>query len=73
MQSIADSLRADGLTRDAALSPAERIVQALSLGDRDVLVFAQAQSISPAQARQRLALQRQLGRRPSPCHAAILE
>jgi hypothetical protein len=73
MRSIADLLRADTLARDAGRTPAERLAQALSLGDRDAPALAQAQSLSPTEARRRLARQRQDGRRPSPCHDAILE
>ncbi len=58
-----------------ALSPAERVRLALALGERDIETFRLSHDppLCRAQALRLLERQRQAGRRPSRCMAALVE
>src|SRR5687767_4175305 len=69
MHSVADDLRAESREDLARRTPAERVVVALTLGARDLALFAGAQAppLDPRVAAQVLERRRQSGRRPSRC------
>lgn len=74
MRSVADVLRAEERTAVAALSPAERVRLALSLGARDLESFRLAQDppLQPAEADRMLRRRRQQGRRTSRCAQELI-
>ncbi len=67
MSKVAASLRRDGARAEAALSPGERVLRALQLGDSDVQLHAAATGLSLEAARIALQRQRAAGRQPSRC------
>lgn len=69
MSRVAASFRHDTLAADLALSPGERVAQALRLGDCDVALYAAAHGVDPVTARQVLRRQRAVGRVVSGCAA----
>ena len=72
MRSVADGLRDDTRRRDIARTPAERVDQALSLGDADCQLAAAYRGISLPEARRLLARGRQHRRTHSACHESLL-
>jgi hypothetical protein len=62
---VATSLRRDGARAEAALSPEERLLRALLLGDSDVQLHAAANGLTRDQALAALRRQRSMGRRTS--------
>jgi hypothetical protein len=69
---VAEYFRADTLARDAARTVAERVAQALELGDADVVTFAAARGLTEEDARRQLDRQRQHGRTRSACHESLI-
>lgn len=69
MRSVADELRAEDREAVRALTAAERVALALTLGARDLERFRLAHHppLPPAEAARRLERRRQAGRRPSRC------
>jgi hypothetical protein len=69
MRSVLDALREDERQALAAMTPADRIALALLIGVRDLETFRLAHDppLDVDEARRRLRLQRQQGRRPSRC------
>lgn len=65
MASVADDIAREDRIAVREMRPAERIEHALALGDDDLALFAAAEDVDLAEARRRLALKRQMGRRPS--------
>ena len=65
MRSVADDLRRDTVARVRAMSVAERIALALSLGDADLDQYVRATGCSPEEARRQLTSRRHHGRTPS--------
>jgi hypothetical protein len=74
MGSVADRLRQEQQERVRALPAAERIALALALGARDLALYRRGHvpPISVEDARRRLRSLRQVGRRPSRCHDAVM-
>jgi hypothetical protein len=72
MRSIADDLRRESDAAVAKLSPAERIRLAHRLGEANLTLFQQAQSLDRATARRRLERERQAGRQYSRCIEDLL-
>lgn len=74
MRSVADSFREDDRRRLRALSAEARVALALALGRRDLETFRQAHDppLPRDEALRRLERQRQAGRRPSACVAALI-
>ena len=74
MRSVADLLRLDDREAVLHLSPAERVALALALGERDLEAFRAAHHppLSREEAARILERQRQAGRRPSGCMAALI-
>jgi len=70
--SVADESARAERARAAALSPAERVALALSLGERDIAAYADAHGIDRSSARRALERARQAGRRRSACIEALL-
>lgn len=65
--SIADRLRGEQAERLKQLDPSARVELALSLGRRDVSIYAAANAVSTEEARLRLRSQRKTGRVRSTC------
>lgn len=67
--SVAESLRDEDRAAVTALSPTDRLLHALALGDRaiELLRHAHEPLLSPDEARRRFERQRQVGRRVSLC------
>jgi hypothetical protein len=65
MRSVADGLRRDTVERVLAMTVAERIALALSLGDADVDQYVRATGGPPQEARRQLTARRHDGRTPS--------
>ena len=59
---LADQLRREREERDAALTPEERILQALALGDRDLRLFMAATGLPLDEARRQLVNNKRRGR-----------
>ena len=72
MRSVADNLRDDTRRRDLAKTPAERVDQALRLGDADCELAAASRGLLLTEARRLLARGRQHRRTPSACHESLL-
>lgn len=72
MRSVADNLRDDTRRRDLAKTPAERVDQALRLGDADCELAAASRGLPLTEARRLLARGRQHRRTPSACHESLL-
>jgi hypothetical protein len=74
MDSVADGLRQEQQGRVRALSAAERVALALALGARDLALYRRGQCppMTVEEARRRLRSLRQVGRRPSRCHDALM-
>jgi hypothetical protein len=65
MPSVADFARARTRALALAMPASERMALALVLGDEAADLYARMNGVSPAEARQYLAAQRQRGRGPS--------
>lgn len=59
---LADQLRREREERDAALTPEERILQALALGERDLRLFMAATGLPLDEARRQLENNKRRGR-----------
>ncbi|MEA2625809.1 MAG: hypothetical protein QOD06_1854 [Candidatus Binatota bacterium] len=62
VRSVADELRRLDHEVERALTPSERVLRALTLGDQDVAIFAAAQGLDPETARRRIREIRSHGR-----------
>lgn len=65
--SVADDLRRREQERVAALSPAERVAEALALGERDLEIQRAKWGLDRSEARREIERVRQQGRRRSRC------
>jgi hypothetical protein len=65
--SVADDLRRRERERVAALSPAERVAEALALGERDLEIHRAKRGLGRKEARREIERARQQGRRLSRC------
>jgi hypothetical protein len=65
--SVADDLRRREQERVAALSPAERVAEALALGERDLEIHRARLGLGRSEARREIEKVRQQGRRRSRC------
>jgi hypothetical protein len=65
MSSVSDGFRRKGVEADATLTPGERVLRALKLGDDDAESFRRARGIPRAAAEAELASRRRAGRLPS--------
>ena len=74
MRSVADDVARDDRRAARALTAAQRVRRALSLGMRDIatLCAARGAGLSARDAARIFERQRQVGRRPSRCHAEII-
>jgi hypothetical protein len=73
MSTIADRLRLESLDRLRNMSPAERLAEALALGDSAIESHAAAHRLDRNEARRRLERSGQAGRRPSRVMLGIIE
>ncbi|MCC6641335.1 MAG: hypothetical protein IT386_09265 [Deltaproteobacteria bacterium] len=64
---MADDLRRREQERVAALSPAERVAEALALGERDLEIQRAKWGLDRSEARREIERVRQQGRRRSRC------
>lgn len=71
--SVADQATRAERARIAALTPAERVVLALELGERDLAAYAHAHGLGRGDARRALERARQAGRRRAASLEALLE
>jgi hypothetical protein len=62
VSSIGDAFRRKGVEADDALTPGERVLRALKLGDDDAEAFRRARGIPRAAAEAELASRRRSGR-----------
>lgn len=65
MSNVADKLREDSRERLRRMTPAERLAEALRLGQTAIGAYAAAHKLDRDEARRRLERAAQLGRRPS--------
>jgi hypothetical protein len=65
MLRVAERMRREALSRLRGMTPAARLLEALSLGREMIAVHAAAHGIEPEQARRRLERAAQAGRRRS--------
>jgi hypothetical protein len=65
MSTVAERLRFESLERLRKMTPAERLEEALLLGERAIDAYAAAHGVSRAEARRRLERGSQAGRRLS--------
>jgi hypothetical protein len=65
MGTVSDSLREDSRARLRRMTPAERLAEALLLGERAITAYAAAHGLDRASARRDLERAAQSGRRPS--------
>jgi hypothetical protein len=65
MSSVAEKLRADSRERLRRMTPAERLAEALSLGQTAIGAYAAANGLDRDEARRRLEAAGQAGRRAS--------
>jgi hypothetical protein len=65
MSRVAQLLREEERARLHAMSPAERVAEALRLGRRAIAAYAAAHDIDPREAQRRLEQAAQAGRRHS--------
>lgn len=72
MKSVADDLRVEQRGRQQELSAMDRVRLSLTLGENAAQQFADAHGVSIALAKRSLQRQRQVGRRRSACHDALL-
>ena len=67
MNSVADELRARTTARVMAMTVADRVALALTLGDDDLTQYVRSSGLEPAIALRRLRARRRVGRTPSAC------
>lgn len=65
MSSVAERLRADSRERLRRMTPAERLAEAMRLGQSTIGEYAAAHGLDRDEARRRLERAGQAGRRPS--------
>ncbi len=65
MSGVAEQLRREERARQARMTPAERLAEALALGQAAITMHASAHRLSREEARRRLERAAQIGRRPS--------
>jgi hypothetical protein len=70
---VADAMRRESAKRLLEMSPAERVAEALALGDAAIAMYAAAHRVDPEEARRRLERAAQAGRRPSRVMLEIIE
>lgn len=73
MSTVADRLRLESLERLRKMTPAERLAEALALGDRAIDSHAAAHRLDRDEARRRLERSSQAGRRSSRVMLDIIE
>ncbi len=73
MGDLADRAEAEERERQARMTPAERLRQALQLGQRAIDTYASVHGVDRAEARRRLERASQAGRRPSRVMLGIVE
>jgi hypothetical protein len=73
MATVTQRLRQESIERTRKMTPAERLSEALALGDAAVQTYARAHGLDVAEARRRLERAGQAGRRLSPVMREILE
>lgn len=66
---LAETLRQERRSEEAALSPLERLRLAERLGDEAASAYARAHGVDTREAARVFARRRQAGRRPSACAA----
>ena len=72
MKSVADDLRLEQRVRQQSMSAMDRVRLSLTLGENAARQFADVHGLSIAVAKRSLQRQRQIGRRRSACHDALL-
>jgi len=65
MSTVAETLREDSRERLRRMTPAERLAEALRLGQAAITAYAAAHGLDRDEARRRLERAGQAGRRPS--------
>lgn len=65
MSTVAEQLREDSRERLRRMTPAERLAEALRLGQAAIVAYAAAHGLELTEARRRLERASQAGRRPS--------
>jgi hypothetical protein len=65
MSTVAETLRQDSRERLRRMTPAERLAEALRLGQAAIAAYAAAHGLDHDEARRRLERAAQKGRRPS--------
>lgn len=65
MSTVAETLRQDSRERLRRMTPAERLAEALRLGQASIAAYAAAHGLDHDEARRRLERAAQKGRRPS--------
>jgi hypothetical protein len=73
MATVAERLRRESVARAGKMSPAERLSEALALGQAAVRTYAHARDVSVDEARRRLERAGQSGRRASRVMLRMLE
>ena len=73
MSTVAELLREESRDRLRKMTPAERLSEALALGERAIDAYAEAHGIDRVAARRRLESSGQAGRRPSRVMRDIVE
>jgi cell division inhibitor SulA len=73
MSRVADAMRRGEQERIARMTPGERMVEALRLGQEAIAAYAAAHGLDREEARRRLKRAAQVGRRPSRVMLEIIE
>ena len=73
MRTVAERLQQESRERLREMTPAERLEEALELGDRAIDAYAAAHRVDRATARRRLEASSQAGRRTSRVMRRIIE
>ncbi|HSF19762.1 MAG TPA: hypothetical protein VLK65_29850 [Vicinamibacteria bacterium] len=73
MSTVAERMREESRERLRKMTPAERLAEALVLGERAIDAYAEAHGIDRVAARRRLESSGQAGRRPSRVMRGIIE
>jgi len=73
MGTVAERLREEDRDRLDRMTPAERVAEALALGQAAITAYAAAHGLGREEARRRLELAGQAGRRPSRVMLGIIE
>lgn len=73
MTTVAERLREESRERLRRMTPAERLAEALAIGERAIDAYAEAHGIDRVAARRRLESSGQAGRRPSRVMRGIIE